>query len=266
MHLGEACGFARALAREAGELLLGRFRRVVSVRTKSPGQIVSEADEAAEDLLRSRIAERFPSHAVVGEERGASGPAGEMAWCLDPLDGTSNFVAGVPYWAVSVALLEGGRPVVGVVHDPLLRETWHAVAGEGSYRGEVRVWAREGELDPEALIATPSRFREGTPRWVGRVYEGWKVRNTGAFTLNAVLVADGGFAGCISDDVRLWDLAAASLILEEAGARVSAMDGSPLFPVEPTARAWERGYTFLGAGAACHGPLLGLVGRRTPTP
>ena len=218
---------AERLARSAGALLLDRWtaRGTLAVTTKRAGDFVSEADRAAEDLLRAGLAAARPADGWLGEETGAAAGKGRR-WIVDPLDGTTNFLRGIGHWAVSVALEEAGALRLGVVHDPVRGETFAARRGQGAtLNGAPVAVAATGDLSA-ALFGTGIPF--GTmdhidahaadiarlmPRCAG-------VRRMGAAALDLAYVAAGRLDGFWERRLQPWDIAAGLVLLREAGARV----------------------------------------------
>ena len=222
------------LAREAGRLLRGYQERLdpATIRTKSSARdLVTEADLASEGLLRQGLERAFPGDAFFGEESAdeAAGPPAGRAWCVDPLDGTVNFVHGLPLYAVSVALLEDGRPVVGVVHAPALDWSAVAVRGEGAF-GEgrrLRV-SPETRLD-RALAATgfPYRRHELRNNNLGNFDAVFLkvrgLRRLGAAALDLAWTAAARLDVFWELHLSPWDVAAGGLLVLEAGGVVDTL-------------------------------------------
>jgi myo-inositol-1(or 4)-monophosphatase len=218
---------ASTLALTAGEGLLRHWenRDRLSVSAKRAGDFVSEADREAEELLRSELARQRPGDGWLGEETGAS-PGGERRWIVDPLDGTTNFLHGIGHWAVSVALEIAGETVLGVVHDPLRRETFAAARGCGAMlNGRPMSVSHARQLDA-ALFGTGIPFGEMAhidehaadiarlaPHCAG-------VRRMGAAALDLAYVACGRLDGFWERVLQPWDIAAGLVLLREAGAHV----------------------------------------------
>jgi myo-inositol-1(or 4)-monophosphatase len=217
-------------ARAAGALLRDAFRDVsrLQVSTKSTStDLVSEADEAAERLIRSRLP---PADAVLGEEGGATG-SGDRRWIVDPLDGTVNFLFGIPQWCVSIAL-EG---VCGVVYDPLREELWAAETGGPATLNDVPI-APSGRTElAQAMIATgfgyDTRVREVQAATVARVVPLVRdIRRFGSAALDLVWTAGGRFDGYWEHGVQPWDTAAAEIICAAVGLDVRALPARDPLP------------------------------------
>lgn len=222
---GTLAAFAEVAAREAGEMLRGRFRgeRAEDARAKSPRNIVTEADLAAERLLRSRIEARFPEHAIVGEEFAPRSGHG-ISWYIDPLDGTTNFAAGIPHWAVSVGAVDAKGPVAGVVFDSVRGELFVAARGAGaSLNGRPLSVSPESDL-AGSLVATGFASMRGhepdhacLDRFAAAIVRVKGVRRLGSAALDLAYVAAGRFELFFEEALSGWDTAAGALIVREAG-------------------------------------------------
>ena len=153
MDLGHALDVCLGAVHDAGRLTLGYFARGVGARLKDDMTPVTEADEAAEELIRARLRAAFPDHGVVGEEHGVTNAGAEARWYIDPIDGTKSFVRGVPLYAVLLALEVAGEVVVGAAAFPALGETLYAAKGRGAYLNGRRVRARDTARLEEAFVA-----------------------------------------------------------------------------------------------------------------
>lgn len=194
-----------------------------------PADLVTAADRDAETMIRARLAECFPSHRVFGEEQGGQS-AGELVWHVDPIDGTTNFVHGLPGFCVSLALAERGSPVAAAVYDPTGDELFTAEAGEGAtVNGRPLRVSREATLG-EALLGTgfppvnPGKewAIESVGRVAGRVRN---VRNFGAAALHLCYVAAGRLSGFWEPGLRSWDVAGGVLMVRESGGRATSLTG-----------------------------------------
>lgn len=244
---------ASALAREAGQLLLEGFRKAPVARVKGAGgDLCTEYDERCEALLRSRLAELTPEAAFVGEEGGGAPGAG-LAWHVDPIDGTSNFAHGHPYFAISMGLWSASEPLVGIVHAPAMHLTFTAGLGAGADRNGEPIHVSSTERLEEALLATGFPYDRGTnPRNNYREFvtldaRSHGVRRCAAASLELALVADGGYDGFWDRGLASWDVAAAVLLIREAGGRVTDLEGAD-FALTPRVE-------ILASNGALHGPL-----------
>jgi myo-inositol-1(or 4)-monophosphatase len=242
-------------ARAGGEIVAAHFAAVPKeLRTKAPGDYVSEVDTTSEDAIRAVLVERAPDIAVWGEERGGARAA--LGWLVDPLDGTANFVHRFPVVAVSVALVADGRPVVGVVHAPLLGETYTAVLGRGAWRGDERL-AVSKRPPGAAICATgfPFRRKDLLDRYLAvfgaSLARFEDLRRPGSAALDLAWVAAGVFDGFFELSLGPWDVAAGGLLIQEAGGLVTDWSGD--------AMAWLESGDILAGPPAVHGELRRLA-------
>lgn len=204
----------------------------LSVSHKSTFDLVTQADVASENAIREVLQKHTPDVPVLGEEGGGASQA-STRWVVDPIDGTTNFVHGVPHYGISIALEVDGEPVVGVVHNPAREETFRAARGEGAWRDEQRLAVSGVRTLAEALcvtgfstdrsrIALPLAYHEAVLRACQAM------RRMGAASLDFCFVAAGHFDGYFELELNRWDCAAGILIVTEAGGRVTAMPGGEL--------------------------------------
>jgi histidinol-phosphatase len=215
--------YALELADAADAVTLPRFRAVdLHVETKADLSPVTDADRAAERLLRERIAIDRPGEGVFGEEEGDDG--GPTRWIVDPIDGTRNFSRGIPVWATLIALERDGRVVCGVASAPALGRRWWAARGEGAWRDGERInVSRVSELAEAAVAATYARDLAALEPRV------WHARGLGDFWQH-VLVAEGALDAAVDAQLEVWDYAPLELIVGEAGGRLTDLDGRPPSP------------------------------------
>jgi histidinol-phosphatase len=223
---------ALELADLADAVTLERFRASdLVVETKPDLTPVSEADRAVEQLLRKRIAEERPAHAVLGEEFGVGdGPAATTRWIVDPIDGTKNYVRGIPVYATLIALERDGALSVGVASAPALGRRWWAARGAGAFADGVplRV-SRVAKLEDAQLghSSVSSWADHGlTERFLELERRCWRGRGFGDFWTH-MMVAEGACDVAAEPEVSLWDVAAVQVIVEEAGGRFTNLAGLP---------------------------------------
>lgn len=229
--------FAIQTARDAGSLLAERFGRELRVMNKSELDLVTESDLASERLIIDRIKTYHPRHAILAEESGASSPVNaeksEWRWIIDPLDGTTNYAHGYPCFCVSIGLEHQGRIELGVIYDPLRDEMFTAERGEGASLNGRRVTVSRTDKLTGALLCTgfPYDVRERSEfarHFANFIMNAQAVRRDGAAALDLAYVACGRFDGFWEEGLKPWDVAAGSLMVEEAGGRVSNYAGGPL--------------------------------------
>ena len=229
---------AIAAAHAGGEELMRYFRRSdLSIGVKAENDFVTEADHASEAAVASLIRSRHPDHHLLGEEGGAgaggvvAGGSGDMQWIIDPLDGTTNFVQGLPVFAVSIGCRRGAQMVAGAVWDPVGRNLFAATRGGGAFwnGSPMRVSTRPS-LDG-AFLATGYPFRAKAALDVyllafREVFQSARaLRRCGAAALDLAYTAAGVYDGFFEFRLSAWDIAAGVLLIEEAGGRVSDLDG-----------------------------------------
>jgi len=250
--------FALSLADAADEITRARFlARDLVVARKPDRTPVTDADTAVEDAVRERLAAGRAGDEVVGEERGGTIPAAGRAWVLDPIDGTKNFLRGVPAWATLIALVADGQPVVGVVSAPALGRRWWAAAGEGA-------WISDPGEDPRRISVSSVRELSAAyvsttnlSSWVEHhsrehylrlVDSCWETRAFGDFWHHC-LVAEGAIDLAIEPVVSLWDLAAVKILVEEAGGTFTDLSGACRFD----------GGSALSSNGKLHSDVLALL-------
>lgn len=234
-------------ARAGGEIALASWRNLTAgeVSEKKTNDFVTDADRASEESIVARIRESFPADNFLGEEGGSRGAdASARTWIIDPLDGTSNFIAGFPFWSVSIAAREGGEIVAGAVWDPLRGELYSAERGSGAFRNGARIRVTERPGLDGAFLATgfPFRSREKIDLYLllfrDLFLRARAIRRAGSAALDLAMIAAGVFDGFFEFRLSPWDIAAGFLLIEEAGGRLTDFSGGSGF--------WERGNIVAG--------------------
>jgi len=227
---------AISIARDAGVLVRDAFPRTQLAHIGLKGAVnpVTETDTAAEALIVARLRAAFPEHRILAEEGGGDERfSGSPIWLIDPLDGTNNFAHGFPHVGLSLALVADGRPVVGVIHDPLRGETFAAAATSGATLDGQPIHVSDVELLGSAFLATgfPYDRRTAPDNNVVRLDHFLRrslgVRRAGAAVLDLAYVACGRFDGFWEIRLHPWDVAAGVLLVREAGGRVTDFEGGP---------------------------------------
>ncbi len=220
-------------AQAAGEVLRYGFGRQHRIEYKGEADLVTEIDEEAERKIVEILQEAFPDNRILTEEGGGTEGQSDARWIVDPLDGTTNYVHGVPFFCTSVALEKAGEVVVGVVHDPMANETYAAERGGGATLNGDTVGVSGTDGPARALLGTsfadrPEELEVGLDlfgRFAG-VARG--MRRLGSGALDLCYVAAGRFDGCYEQGFSAWDVAAGVLIAEEAGGKITDHRGSKL--------------------------------------
>ena len=229
--------FALASADEADRLALEHFRRDLIIETKPDRTFVTQADTAIERLIRERIGRAYPDHGLVGEEYGTEDGAGTVRWYIDPIDGTHNFMRGVSLFGTLLAVEEDGEVVAGVMSAPALGERWYATRGGGAWAvgslgpaagtpRRIGVSKIGAIADSQVLYSSPLDIEASgeAPGFDALVRSAWRDRGFGDFWGYA-LVAEGAAEAMIEVGPKSWDLAAPSIVVEEAGGRMTDLHG-----------------------------------------
>ncbi|MFH8613914.1 histidinol-phosphatase [Streptomyces sp. NPDC017979] len=255
---------AHVLADAADAATMDRFKAIdLKVETKPDMTPVSEADRAAEELIRGHLQRARPRDAVVGEEFGTAG-TGPRRWVVDPIDGTKNYVRGVPVWATLISLMvagdDGFEPVVGVVSAPALGRRWWAARGAGAYTGRSLTSASRIHVSRVGRIEDASFAYSSLTGWEERgrldgfldlTRACWRTRGYGDFW-PYMMVAEGSVDICAEPELSLWDMAANVIVVQEAGGTFTGLDGRP----------GPHGGNAAASNGLLHDELLGYVGSR----
>lgn len=225
---------ARELAQEVGELLREGYGRSTQIRLKkSPTDLVTEYDLAAERILLDRLGQEYPQDGILSEEAGTAGST-ETRWVLDPLDGTTNFAHGLPIFSVSIAYVVNSRSELGVVYAPILEEMFTVRRGQKAFlNGQPLQVSPTAELE-QSLLATgfPYDIRTSDDtnleKFGALTLRTHAVRRLGSAALDMCYTAAGRLEGYWELATNPWDYAAGALMIQEAGGRASQLDGSPL--------------------------------------
>lgn len=262
-----------AAARCAGQIARDAFGRVGGVRLKSDASHVTDADEAAERAVIEMLNSIRPDDGIVGEESAArraeedaslkaavqlpGDGAAQTFWVIDPIDGTRNYVNGIPLFASSVAVMRGGLPVAGAIYDPMRDALLSASAAEGAFSNGAPLHVERGAVnESQWLVAIPSQrygqWHKLTQDWVEHLV----VRNLGSATLHVAMVAAGQLDAALMTKCKLWDIAAGWVIVTAAGGAMTYPDGKPLFPLDVQNYASEA-MPCLAARPGVHAKLIG---------
>ena len=247
---------ARRLKRDFGEV------ENLQVSRKGPADFVSAADLRAEQILRQELGHARPDHAFLMEESGSSpapvpGAGGmQRRWIVDPLDGTTNFLHGLPHFAISIALEERGEIIAGVIYDPIKEEMFWAEKGAGAYLNDRRIRVSGRRTLEAALVATGAPFKGhgDAPQFLAELDAVMAatagMRRWGAAALDLAYVAAGRYDGFWERQLSAWDTAAGLILVREAGGYVSEIDGAPFHLESPS---------ILAANDALHPAMVALL-------
>ena len=228
--VSERLAFAEALAHKAGELGLDYFRKLdtLTITQKGHQDLVSEADRNVETLIRKELAEHYSKDGILGEEHGMEEGSSGYTWVTDPIDGTANFVAGIPQWCVILACVHQGQVIVGVIHDPVSGETFKAAAGHGAFLNDKPIKASDSQSLSNGSVGVGFNGRTAITDAVNVV--GALVSKGGVFFRNAsgglmlAYAASGRLIGYVESHMNAWDCLAGMLITREAGGEVLEQD------------------------------------------
>jgi myo-inositol-1(or 4)-monophosphatase len=254
MHMETYLAIAVGIAREAGALLAELFKRPMEVSYKRPSDLVTEADRRSEALIIERLRAHFPAHAIVAEEGGGQATGSDYCWYVDPLDGTTNFAHGFPVFCVTLGLAYRGEVVAGVVYDPTRDELFTVERGAGAYLNDRRLHVSSTANLSECLVAT------GFPPFATNhdlniqfyfcfTQLSHGIRRAGSAALDLCSVAAGRFDGFWELKLNPWDKAAGSLLVTEAGGRVTDIAGQPFKLL---------GDDIFASNGLVHGQMLGV--------
>ncbi|WP_227657507.1 inositol monophosphatase family protein [Candidatus Magnetaquicoccus inordinatus] len=256
MNYSPPTNVAIRAARQAGSRALELFyrRHELEVHNKEHGEWVSNADTAVEKEILYHLKRGYPQYGIVAEESGRQGMGTERYWIVDPIDGTDNFIHGIPHFALSIALAEGDLLLAGVVFNPVSNEMFVGERGRGAFLNDRRIRTGQNRLLSKALLATgfPAKYKEDhltaymdSFRILCAACHG--IRRQGSAALDLCFTADGRYDGFWEQGLSSWDVAAGALILQEAGGFVTDFAGEIDF---------LRSGNVVAANAAIHSRLL----------
>ena len=231
-----ALNIAVSAARAAGQVILRNINRLpdIKIHSKGSNDFVSEVDHQAEQVIISTIQKAYPSHAILAEESGQH-EGDEYQWIIDPLDGTTNYLHGIPHFSVSIALREKNKLQLGVIYDPLKEELFCAIRGDGATLNNRRIRVSKQRDLPGSLIGTGLPYRADQELDIylatlkALLQETTGIRRAGSAALDLAYVAAGRFDGFWEFGLNIWDVAAGIILVQEAGGLVSDMDGGHQF-------------------------------------
>lgn len=250
------------LSKDAGKILRAGYEKPLQVHHKGEVDLVTEIDHQSEAFILDNLHKHHPSHSVLAEESGLTEGDSEHAWYIDPLDGTINFAHGVPFFSVSIAYAHQGKLMMGAVYDPMRDECFSAERGAGTFLNGRPIHVSKVSSLQESLLVTG--FAIISHRSVDekinadnienfknfmRVSQG--VRRLGSAALDLAYVAAGRMDGYWEYGIHAWDIAAGALLVEEAGGKVTSIEGNPDYFVPP--------YPLLASNPALHGKILGIL-------
>ena len=261
--LNDYADHAAQMARDAGEILRDRFGQPHDVRFKGAIDLVTEADQAAEDLIADRLRALCPEHDLLCEEGSVGATVGAaFRWVVDPLDGTTNFAHGLPTFAVSIALEDAGIPVVGVVYDPMRDELFVARRGGGATLNGAPIHVSSVDRLISSILVTGFSYNfelraQQAEVWRDFLTRVQAIRQTGSAALNLCYIAASRLDGYWERGISPWDVAAGAVIVTEAGGTVTNMRGGPFHSDDREV---------LASNGTLHGDLLHVIATHEVAP
>lgn len=252
-------------AAHAGSLaLLEHFRKPLEIRAKGVANYVSQADLAAEEAVVQTILEAYPNHAILSEESHSDRADAEHSWIIDPLDGTNNFIHGIPHFAVSIGYYQNGQGILGIVTSPATGDWFVAARGEGAWLNGQQIHVSRAEVLEQAMIACGfyydrDQMMQSTLDTIGDLFRNQihGIRRCGAAALDLAYVAAGWFDAFFEYRLSPWDIAAGGVIIQEAGGMLSDCLGNPV-PL-------NQASSVCATNQKLHEAMLKIVRGRFPT-
>ncbi len=225
--------FITRTALDAGNILMQSFRNVQNVKKKDGAGYVTEADTKSEEFIINTIAKVYPDHSILAEESGINDPllTGSYKWIIDPLDGTTNFVHGLPWFCVSIACEFNGEIIIGAVYNPAMNELFLAEKEKGAYLNDRKIAVSKTNKITDSFLATGFSYNKGKKltEAINKYHilkqESTAVRRNGAAAIDLAYTAAGMFDGYWEKDLAPWDMAAGFLIVKEAGGSITNFSG-----------------------------------------
>lgn len=246
--LTECLNFAKDLARLSGKLIVENANSRLSVEIKSDSSPVTQVDKAINNLVVEKIQKTFPDHGVLGEEADYGSGREEMQWLCDPLDGTKAYILGVHESLFMLGLLSHGEPVLSVVYDPYVCKLFHAIKGQGAFCDGSRIHVNNGSLR-EGYVTLDNDALDCLPALLDACGQFQQVAATG---FKCMILAQGKVIGYVNREPDNHDIGPASLIIEEAGGRVTGLDARPL-------KFNDKIGTVVASNGVCHDDLLRIA-------
>jgi myo-inositol-1(or 4)-monophosphatase len=247
---------ARDAALASGQSLRQSFGLVHQVTYKNKVDPVTTADLEAEALILDVLSQQFPTHSILSEETGDINKGSAFRWIVDPLDGTSNFLHGVPHFGVSIALFKSNSPIIGVIYDPMANELYTTVRGFGAFLNKTRLEVSTVKHLLKGMFGTgfstsPKALRQQYLTLGKIITHCGAIREPGSAALGLCYVSRGIYDGYWESGLQLWDVAAGMLLVAEAGGVVSNLDGTP-------ATCWSG--SILASNSGLHSVMLHILG------
>jgi myo-inositol-1(or 4)-monophosphatase len=247
---------AKKAALKAGKALMALFEKKIHVEKKEDNSFVTEADKKAEKIIIEMIAKKYPSHSFYSEEEGKKDNKSDFCWYIDPLDGTHNYIYGLPFFAVSIALAKKGEVILGVIYVPYTKELFYAEKGNGAFLNKKRISVSKRMLEESMYFNASSFVHQGKNilKMLGIFIEKCKEsRMIGSCAIELSYIAAGRAEFKVMPRITAYDIAAGKIILEEAGGKMTGFDNRPVLV--------ENGpFGIIASNGKYHDKLIKIVG------
>jgi myo-inositol-1(or 4)-monophosphatase len=261
MHLD----FIKKLLLESGEILRSGFGHVTQIDNKQDqSNIVTESDFKSEELIRKLISETHPDHNILGEEHGFEDKKSAYTWIVDPLDGTSNYAAQIPWFGVLVALVKNGQPIISGAYLPISNDLYLAQKGKGALKNNKRI-AVASETNLKNILccysldySIDSTKTDREVQIIKNLVQNCRNLRSTNSCVDFCLVADGRIGAALNQTMKIWDIAAPQLIIEEAGGKVTDIEGKQIV-YYPSEASLDQNFTAMAANLEVHGMTLQLI-------
>ncbi len=257
--------FVKKVLLKAGEILKAGYGKVTQYDNKQDqSNIVTESDFKSEETIRKLITETYPDHSILGEEHGFENKLSPYTWIIDPLDGTSNYAAQIPWFGILIALVKDGNPVLSGAYLPMSDEMYLAEIGKGATKNGRKIHVTS-ETDLKNLLCcysldfcTDNSKTEREVRIIKNLVQSCRnLRSTNSI-VDFCLVADGRIGGALNQTMKIWDIAAPQLIIEEAGGKVTDINGNRII-YTPSEKSLDENFTAIAANPKVHSKISKLI-------
>jgi myo-inositol-1(or 4)-monophosphatase len=249
---------ATVAARLAGQRAMEDIR-YITPEIKNGSEIVTQADRNCQKIIIDRIKETYPDHGFIAEEGADGNPlfqpprsSNPIWWIIDPIDGTNNYAHGILDFAVSIAAVYEGSPVVAAIFDPATDSMYTAAKDTDAQLNQSRINTSDEDIDQFASFGVDSHFSPAMADAISKIIQQTRFRNLGTTALHLAYIAKGSMIGCLTTTTKIWDIAAGTLIIENAGGIVTDQKGNPIFPIDDLEKAAKQQHLVLAANKTTH--------------
>jgi myo-inositol-1(or 4)-monophosphatase len=256
---------ATVAARLAGQRAMEDIK-YITPEIKNGSEIVTQADRNCQKIIIDRIKENYPDHGFIAEEGKDGDPLFQpprsstpIWWVIDPIDGTNNYAHGILDFAVSIAAVYEGSPIVAAIFDPATDSMYTAATDTDAQLNSSRINTSDEDINEFASFAIDSHFRPDQTDAISRLIRETRFRNLGTTALHLAYVGKGAMIGCMTTTTKIWDIAAGALIIENAGGIVTDLNGDPVFPMDDMEKAAKSPHCVLAANKKTHKKLKEIL-------